>query len=418
MTNNSAGPWILNRNRKTRYPGIMALNRIFLHLAAVLLFAGTASAPAQELSENGEVFLITCDPGEEVYSVFGHSAIWIRDTITGIDHVYNYGLFDFNTPNFYMKFIRGKLLYQLGRTTYRGFIREYIAAQRTVYVQKIYLNGGEREELFRILEINNQPENRDYLYDFFYDNCSSKIIDQFDAVLDDKSSIEHLSNSTGVSFRKSLKPYLAYKPWVFLGMDVTLGLPSDKIMTIRESMYLPFNLMQKLNDGYPPHLSGEPTVVFQGRENTAPLPWWTPARVLWLLSVLVILMSFVLKDGPVMRIFDGFLFTLTGLVGILVFFLWFLSDHQSTNYNFNLIWAFPLNLLFIARYSKKFRSWYDQYLKVYGIVLVMLLVSWAFLPQDLNEALIPVVILLAFRSLQCSGIWDRWTGKWFPKHSI
>jgi len=390
------------------------MNRLINTILLSLLFMNSIPVSAQELSDQGEVFLITCDPGKEVYSVFGHSAIWIRDPEFNIDYVYNYGLFDFNTPNFYMKFVKGKLLYQLGRTNYQGFIQEYIESKRSVYIQKIYLTTAEKETLFNILEINNRPENRDYLYDFFYNNCSSKIIDQFDSVLKDKSSIQHLNNATGLSFRKALKPYMKNNPWVYLGMDIGLGLPSDKIMTIRESMFLPLNLMNKLNDGLPPHLSGEPVTVYEGETKQESIERWPPSVYLWLILLTGIIISTLLKSSIIVGIFDNLLFVVTGLVSFLVAFLWFGSDHQSTNYNFNIIWAFPLNLLFIARSVKWFKPWYDNYLKFYGIVQIILLVTWAVLPQDLNNALIPVVILLAFRSLDISGVLPGWVQKRWP----
>ena len=129
------------------------------------------------LSEHTKVSLLTSSPGEDLYAQFGHSAIRITDTLSGQDLVFNYGLFDFNTPGFYVKFIRGKLPYQLGIQRFDAFLNAYIEENRQCRELEINLNEKERLALINFLSVNYLPENREYPYDFFFDNCATRIRD-------------------------------------------------------------------------------------------------------------------------------------------------------------------------------------------------------------------------------------------------
>lgn len=130
-----------------------------------------------ELSPEANISIITCGPGDQVYSHFGHSAIRVKDSSLGIDVVYNYGTFDFTTPNFTLKFARGKLNYTLARQNFRYFLLSYQEEKRWVKEQVLNIDLDEKQKLFSFLETNYLPQNRDYKYDFFYNNCATKIWD-------------------------------------------------------------------------------------------------------------------------------------------------------------------------------------------------------------------------------------------------
>src|SRR5690606_22569898 len=136
-----------------------------------------------KLSPRAEISIITCGPGEELYSSFGHSAFRVKDPALKLDFAYNYGTFDFNKPNFYIKFAQGKLLYELSVSYFEDFVYNYKIEGRWVKEQVLNLSQDEKNQLFNFLNINAQPENKEYLYDFFFDNCSTKIRDVLEEVL-------------------------------------------------------------------------------------------------------------------------------------------------------------------------------------------------------------------------------------------
>ena len=144
----------------------------------ILLNSGT-SLQAQ-FSNQSEISILTCAPGEELYSIFGHTAIRVRDSISNTDYVFNYGTFDFNTSNFYLKFMKGELNYFLSVTTFERFIREYEFQKRSIAEQHLNLTSNEKGSIIGALVNNSLPENREYHYHFFYDNCATRIRDIID----------------------------------------------------------------------------------------------------------------------------------------------------------------------------------------------------------------------------------------------
>ena len=134
-------------------------------------------------AQDYQISLLTCDPGDQLYSAFGHSAIRVLERTTGEDLVFNYGTFDFNTPYFYVKFTQRTLDYMLSVSTYERFLAEYNYYQRDVREQVLDLSPEQIERLVEFLQINYRPQNRFYRYDFFYDNCATRIRDVMDRVL-------------------------------------------------------------------------------------------------------------------------------------------------------------------------------------------------------------------------------------------
>ncbi len=221
----------------------MRLIKVFL---AGLFITLSIASNAQQITPNAKISLLTCSSGEELYSTFGHSAIRVKDTTTGQDIVFNYGVFDFDTPHFYWKFVRGKLMYQLAiQSTYR-FIRAYNYEGRSVKEEQFNLTRNEKAQLIRYLKKNYQPENRYYLYDFFYKNCSSIIWE----VVKPRINAELKFDSTAYkakTFREMLHPPLEEMPWSEFGIDIALGLPADKKAGFIEQMFLPSYLSDNHN---------------------------------------------------------------------------------------------------------------------------------------------------------------------------
>lgn len=365
-----------------------------------------------QLSEEGEIRVLTCGPGaEELYSAFGHSAVRVKDPKTGLDLVYNYGVFDFDQPNFYFNFTRGHLRYLLAVQDYDGFLRQYRQDGRFVHEQVLNLSPAQEQAYFNFLQINALPANRTYSYDYFYDNCATRIRDGLKAALGDTLRYDSNYVQREESFREACDRYLRHMPWGDLGIDLCLGLPMDKEMSDWEYMFLPdyiekaFNAARLLTPtGHKP-LVKETVVTVPA----TPLPAYqglTPLVVGWALLGVALLLSVWARWKPaVTRGWDGVLFPLVGLLGWLLLLLWVATDHAAAAWNYNLVWAVPLHFpLALWCWRHRTPDWLRGYFRVmtwwYGLIVV----GWFFFPQDLHEALFPVALMLGLRSAIRGGL--------------
>lgn len=353
---------------------------------------------AKTLSPEARISVLTASPGPSLYSAFGHNALRLSDPILGIDKVYNYGTFDFDTPNFYLKFLRGKLNYKLSVSSIREFIFEYQSEGRQVIEQTLNLNPQEVQQIYAFLEINSLPENAYYLYDFFYDNCATRIRDVVDNFLspiwpdDPHPSAER-------SFRQLLKPYIENTPWARFGIHFILGLPSDQIATPWEYMYLPDEMkiafaMAYLPDGRP--LVSQTSELIPKTFSPSQPSWLSPALLMWALMIIGFLLQLLPKAA---RVFDKVFFSILGLAGLAISFMWFISEHTSTDINLNILWALPTHLYFVFKSNLGKPTGIT---KVYFIVAFLLssslLVGWIFVPQYLHLPFLPLIIFAAYRT--------------------
>ena len=195
------------------------------------------------------ISLLTCASGGEIYSLFGHTAIRYENFTRNIDAVFNYGMFNFNAPNFILRFALGETDYQLGATNYEHFVAEYNYLGRDVWQQTLNLTPDEKEHLFNLLQENYRPENREYRYNFFYDNCATRPRDQIEKAID--GSLQYADNmtdnDTGVSFRDLLHKYSEGHPWSRFGMDMCMGSEADKPINRRLMMFVPFYVQEYFN---------------------------------------------------------------------------------------------------------------------------------------------------------------------------
>jgi hypothetical protein len=370
-------------------------------LLGVLIFTSFEIIAQNRLSENAEMSLITVAPGNELYSGFGHSALWVEDKSTGLSVVFNYGTFDFETPGFYMKFIRGKLDYMLsaGRMSY--LVNSAKAEKRSVIQQKLNLSADQKNEIYSFLLNNIKPENRFYQYDFFFDNCSTRFRDLLEDVLGDGLVWER--EAEGYTFREYLDIYLANKPWQDFGIDLVLGQPTDQLANKRDEMFLPDLLMMHFDDAT---YNGKPIVhdkiIIYEAEKTREAAGFQilPQYITWFLCLLGIFLSVRHYKSKLSDVwFNRSLFIITGLVGCLIFFLWFLSDHVATVNNWNILWAFPLNLIFaFLLFKKPAKKWHTVFYAVFGVIQFMVLGFFYTLPQAMHAAVLPIVLYFAFKS--------------------
>lgn len=354
-----------------------------------------AYTSAQKLSEDAKVSVLTCGPGSELYSTFGHTAIHLWDTNKHLDLVFNYGTFDFQTPNFYVKFSQGRLPYMLSITSFDDFLYSYRQDGRWVYEQELQLTAEEKEKMYDLLIVNYLPANRYYNYDFFMDNCATRIRDLISNSLIERSLFHESTSDTNATFRELIFPYMHSMQWWRLGIDLALGMRCDKPASHPQYMFLPNELMFQLDTT---HLQGEEFAkekVLIVEESIAPLPKSIPPLLITsLICAIVIFLSYwEYKKKIYFKWLDIVLFTFISLLSLLIIYLWFFSNHYTTKFNLNLLWANPLFLYILIRLRKS----KDILLYItFGCIVITLVFFWL-LPQQFNPAIFPVVILLGLR---------------------
>lgn len=371
---------------------------------ALLIGLTSISAFSQKLSERATISVITCGPYQkEVSFAFGHSAFRVFDPESAIDYAFNYGIFDFDKPGFILDFAKGDNYYMLGVHDYQLFKNSYIEHNRYVHEQILDLAPEQKQKIFDFLLWNAQPENRFYRYDYFYDNCATKIRDVIQNSLGNDVVFDGSYINTTYSIRQLTDIYLKQQPWGDLGIDICLGLPMDKIASPYEYMFLPdyvesgFDHASVKKDSITTPLVLTKEIVYESRaqEEETSLPH--PLYVFGALAIIAIgLGVFDLKRQKLSTWFDILLFGTAGLIGVLLFLLWFFTDHKAAANNFNILWALPTHLIAISVLRRK-PSWLKTYFLIVTIIYGTLLITWKLLPQQLNISLIPVVVALMVR---------------------
>lgn len=369
----------------------------------VLSFLFTPKIFSQGDSCHLRVSLLTCTPGEELYSTFGHSALRITDSVSNTDIVYNYGTFNFDEPGFYTKFIRGKLMYYLSTEDFESFQYSYQLDNRGITEQLLNLTCREKNNILHLLQSNLLADNRFYKYDFLFDNCTTRLRDLVEKSADSKVNFGN-ALETKATFRNLIYEYLNYndKQWSKLGIDILLGSKTDAVMTPREVMFLPDYLMKTFDSSAidsRPLIAEKKSLVKIDYSRITKDNLSHPFFIFCCLFVLIAFLSFS-KNTFIQKFlaaFDGFLFFITGLLGILLIFMWFGTDHVMCSNNYNLLWAWPTNII-AAFYIHSKKNWAKKYFIIYTVFNLILLGFWFFLPQHMNPSLIPIILILILRS--------------------
>ncbi len=302
-----------------------------------------------ELSNKSQISILTCAPGvNELYSYFGHSAIRVKDTQNHIDKVYNYGMFDFDTPNFYLNFCRGKLLYQVVGYDFKYFPSQYYKENRWIKSQILNLNQSEVQKVYDYLEWNILPENKKYHYDFFYDNCATKMYDVIEESIG-KIKFDYSKFPLNKTHRNLIHSYLPKNSWSKFGIDLALGSVIDKKATFKQYMFLPDYTSLGIKNS---SIKNKSTVL---KENYL-LPDYhlSVSKTSFLLSPFFIcLMIFLItaclilfKFNKVIVLWLNTISITYGLIGLIILVLWFLTEHSTTKANLNILWANPLLLVY------------------------------------------------------------------------
>ena len=260
-----------------------------------LLLVLSLSATAQQLSEKAFASLITCGPGSDFYTSFGHTALRICDSTQAVDLVFNYGTFDFSTPHFYAKFAKGILQYRLSVSDFASFMSEYAYEGRAVYEQKLLLSREELEKLLAALQLNYLPENRYYAYDFFLDNCATRVRDQIENALMNRAFYPQNTEMENISYRQLLHPAMDEElEWWKLGIDLVLGARCDRKVPTMQYMFLPFHLKEQTDtnciQGSTQPLAESPELILPSTRESHPTVL-LPVYVFWGILLLFLVLT-------------------------------------------------------------------------------------------------------------------------------
>ena len=386
------------------------MKRIFLVFCIFLSSIINTNAQQISISDSAIISLITCSPGEEVYSKFGHTAIRINDSTNGLDLVFNYGIFSFETANFYFKFIKGETDYQLGVYETAYFLPEYKQRNSTVWEQILNLTVTEKKNLFNLLITNYQPENRIYRYNFIFDNCSTRPRDKILEAL--QGYVKFQPNNDSKTFRQWVGAYVGTDTWLKFGIDVVFGLDADKITSQSETMFLPEVLMTEFQTAQIINFKGENRKLVS-RKNTLvtknesteshSTTFWAfkPLSIsIFLLIIGVIISLWNTKRRRLLKSFDSVLLITTGIAGFIVFFLMVFSTHPLVKLNLNILWLNPLNIILgilIWIKSTQLRRILFFY-QIFNIALLIgALCAFALSIQSFNVASFPIIVLMIMR---------------------
>ena len=377
-------------NNRIKHYLVLACASIFFSFQ----FSTFNSLQAQELplSEAATASVLVCGQGNDLYTSFGHAALRIQDSARGIDLAYNYGTFNFGTPHFYWKFAQGRLDYRLSRGSMGHFFIENGYEGRSMWELPLNLTYQEVCNLFVMLEWNYLPENRYYRYDFFRDNCATRVRDMVSHAVGD--TVLH-RRAEPVTYRHLLASALRdTMEWWRLGMDCLVGLAADHRCTAPERMYIPRELGAEFMeattaDGRP--LVGEPRLL-QPSTRIEMHPSFQPLAVFAILLALVALLSSLEhRRGWNLAWMDRTLFVLAGLIGLFLLFMWFGSAYYCTKWNLNVLWASPLLILIAIRMRKspRWALWLQEAMFLAAAVWVV----WC----GLSVALLPIIMIFALR---------------------
>lgn len=379
------------------------------------LFMGVAFSVQSQSTDSIRFSLLTCAPGTEIYSLFGHTAIRYENYTRRIDVVFNYGMFSFNTPNFIFRFVAGETDYQLGITPYSYFEAEYAMRGSSVYQQVLNLTQSEKERLLTILENNYLPENRIYRYNYFYDNCTTRARDKIEECIEGK--VVYPDSLSGKSYRSIVHEFTAGSSWDEFGIDLCLGAEADKEINKRQQMFSPFYMKYYASNAYivdaggtrRPLILDETKIVDVEPEEVQPGFILSPLMCGALFLALCVVMAW--GQWKTQRIWWGWdivLYGLQGLAGCIIAFLFFFSVHPTVGSNWLLILFNPIPLLYLPFMVYKAVKRKKDYYHVGNMVYLTLFITiLPFCGQEFNLTVLPLALGLLVTSASHVLVWNK-----------
>lgn len=374
----------------------------YFPLLLFLLILDTIPLHSQNTNDT-TVYLITCSPGTETYSVWGHSALRIVMPLTQTDDVYNWGVFDFATPNFAWKFAKGRLNYMLGVYPFDSFLQGYLLENRSVWSQKINLEPVDKLRLMLLIQDNMKPEKRYYRYDFFYDDCSTRIRDLLEKIYGNKLIYPPDDQSISPTFREMIAEYHKNYPWLNMGINLLMGMPGERKTSFRDRMFLPYGLQKNLTQAVinrdrkmMPLLEKTKTILDFPPPETQSRFYTSPMFVFSLLFIIFVFLSVRLRKSPLINYIDIAIFLAFSALSILMIFFNFFTDHVQMRMNLNIIWFNPIIILclFSLVFGHEGKTWFRIVFGLSAIFVPLILI----MPGAINSSFMPLIFILLLRS--------------------
>lgn len=369
----------------------------------LLLLLSTAMSRAEL-----KVELLTLQPGPEVYELEGHTELRLYDPDRGIDETISWGVFDFDSPGFLYRFVKGETDYMAVAYNYPDFLISNALSGRRVISQPLNLTADEAEYLYALVTDNVKPENRVYRYNYVKDNCATRPLAMIEAAIGSPLTV-HGDTAVSTTWRREMTRYHANYPWYQFGIDLALGNGIDKPLTLRETCYAPVALNsyvgRALRPDGTPLVSGADRVILSGMPEGAPsgpTPWFlTPMAIGFYLLVFTIAVTMRAKKHELMnKIVVTALYSLAGVCGLVLTYLIFVSTHEATSPNWLYLWLNPLAFIAaIGIWLKKYNRVVFLYQIVNFVALLALIVVGVTGVQQLNPAFYPYIVTYIITSV-------------------
>ena len=347
-------------------------------LLLVCCFSFITYSQGLQLSDQAQISVLTCGAGDELYSIFGHTAIRVQDNLIGFDTVYNYGMFDFNTPNFYSKFVKGDLLYSVGQENYNDFLATYKYYNRSINEQFLNLSLDQKQAIFDKIQHQLSSDERFYQYKFIDNNCTTKVVDLLNGVLEEPIAVNFEGNAD--SQRNILNSFLTKNYFEELGMNLLFGKNVDKE---NDKVFLPENLMHSISNSTIKgrKLEQNDVVHYTKIESEKTSNWNT----IYFFSIICLIIAFLSRIKFVQVLF----FSLIGILGTVILVVSLFTSHSELVWNESLLLFNPLYFLLIVTKIRK------NIIKILAVFIVLFLVisSFAKLTIVLPLLLLEIVFL-------------------------
>ena len=381
----------------------MILKRILLFvLLSLMLF----NIHAQRL-DSIRASLITCSPGQEVYALYGHTALRLQNFTTGEDLVFNYGIFSFKQPHFIWRFVRGKCDYMVVPIPWHYFTREYEERGSSITSQVLNLEPQEVNRLYSNMLVDCKPENRQYRYNFLYNNCTTKVRDAIENCIEGR--VVYPDSIPLYTYREILHQYTKDHPWAQEGNDILLGAAVDTVLSARAAMFAPEYMLRYAENAfvYADNNDKRPLVIGTeillqrkslGIESEFPLSPMQAMFVLLGFSLLVLLFEHWLNRQ--FWLWDIVLLLGQGVAGLILLFMFFFSEHPAVNSNWQ-IWVLnPIALIALpmvvkAAFKRKKTLWHV----VFFVILSTFVVFSPWMPQEFGKIVVPLALTLLTRPI-------------------
>ena len=377
-------------------------------LLLLLCFVSATHLPAQVPMDSIDVALITCSPGDEVYSLYGHTALRCRNHTRGADVVFNYGVFSFEQPHFLWRFVLGKCDYMVLGIPWDVFIKEYEERGSRVTQQTLNLNVAEANRLWYLLLVNCQPTNREYRYNYFYNNCTTQVRDMVERAVEGSVTYAPDSKRAGATYRDLIHAYTHSHPWTGEGCDILLGSEADRVASSRVSQFLPEMLLRDMENATVRTIDGTSHPLLSGTKillHERPRPerrsLLSPAVAGWAFVLLnLLLVAFEARRHCWLWAWDAILLLVRGLAGSLLAFMALFSAHPAVGSNWLVVLLNPLalvGLLLVGRAA--FRHAKTRWFAFDLANLLLFAVIFLLGVQEFGELVVPLTLAFGVRAL-------------------